>query len=1155
MSKPALLLLAAAALLGLGLLGFLLQSGSGSGRSGGNVPQANEAPAAPAKPGELSAPREGSGESPQRTQASELESALPAGVDRESFALAGARWLEVRVILPAGVPKDDAPALVSLSSSEDDRGSTRFSNWTLMQAAQVVGLDDRFEGRIQDDVSWARRAVSGSTTVRVPFPADARSGLVLLQSRYVYAESAQVHLEGEIPPVTIEGELGAYVTGELLPPVDPERAFSADDFELVFLGRDKEGSLDFAALGAASLDVEVRDDLSYEVRALSARKKYFVQTEARGLVDFAELDMVVAPGEHKVLDVPLRRGAWVSGRVLSSSGGPIAGASVSATSRGKGLLFFLENGESATTDEAGKYVLRGLPEGKSNLEVSASGWLERNDLELVLEEGADVAEFDVVLDRGSEVTGLVLWPSGAPAAGARVRIGKTRAEGWSDFQSDATCDPEGRFVLAGLKEGPFDLSARSKPTGHDVRDAGPEGGDWSAILRGVQANTHDLVLTLEEPLSLFGRVVDDTGAPVAEFTVEAEPASIPRWLFDAPSRAFETTDGAFELSGLRPGEWNLSASASGYASPKEPLSVTLPGANGELLITLDRAVNVEGLVVDPAGNPVPEATVRASAGPSGPFGQEGSSQQTGSDAEGRFSLEFPGQALSLVASHEAWAESEPLAVEIGPGSEREDVVLALRVGGTITGEVYAADGSPQAGIRVGAGDMPFWFGQDGQGVTSDASGRFVIEHVTPGKITVTAMPLEDDLRAAMEQTEDEEVAMMGFFSQLRTATVEVADGEEVHVVLGTKTKSPVRVFGTVSEGGEPVVQAGVFAIEEGGSILQGMKGEKTDASGQYSLVLDRPGAFLFSVSIEGLGQSTAEFYVDVPEVPEFEFDLALPLASLDGQVFGPDSSPAIGVSLNLGRDGVSSGPTMMSLSRGRVTDSEGRFRFEHLQPGTYALQVGASTFSSETTSFGATVLDGIVLAENEHRDGLEIHLPAAAKVSGIVRKPDRSPVMGATIFARDAGGRILSDLSTCQSDAAGRFLHSGLPAGSISLFARTSELASREITTRVEPSGSTEVELVLEPAATLVMSLLEGEDPVRGSLVVVDEAGRRVSGITSVNAFEDMISEGIQSKELRVGPVPLGTYTVTGRSPDGKEAKKTVTVREPGERIVKLRLK
>ncbi len=1161
MSKAARILLAAALLLGLGVLGLLLVEGDGARSSAASSEDRTVSTSDPRTEGaetDLAAPSDPAQHSVPSAQAAagsaerERRSASDLPGDRENFDLESAIWVDVTVILPPGVPSDDAPALLSFSRRGDE--GERFPVWDLIRAAQMVDLSEGFEERIGEDIAWARRELAGSTSARVPFHPKAETGLLILQSRYVYAEPVEVHLVGEIPPATVEGELGAWVTGKLIVPEETNDELGPDDFQVTFVGRDKEGSLNFATIGEYSLDVGVRDDLTFELRALSASKKYFVEAEARGLVDFVEMNLLVEPGEHRVFDVAFELGGSISGRILASNGSAIEGADVHASSRGTGLMFFIGNEESVTSDAEGMYELRGIPAGKTHLQVNASGWLPRHELELELAAGESITGYDIVLEGGGVISGRVVWPSGSPAANAAVNIGKTSPEGWAEFQEHLSCDEDGRFAASGLREGPFDLGASHAPDASVAPDADLARGDWRAVARGVEPNGSVILLTLEEPQTLAGRVVDDTGAPIPSFHVSAELAGAAGWLLGSPNEAVESADGSFELWGFFPGEWRLQASATGYSSSKEPVRVAIPYSGPPIVIPLARAVSVAGIVVDPDGNLVPEATVTASVGTSGPFGGSDSSHQTASDATGRFSFEIPEQAFSLVASHGRWAESEPVMVEVAPGSSRSEVVLALRVGGTITGEIYDARGQPDAGIQVGISPTFLWFGLEQASAVSDASGRFILEHVNPGKATVSAMPREDDLLRAMEEADDEEVAMMGFFGQMRSATVEVVDGEAVHVVLGPKAKDPVRVYGRVTEAGEPLVQAGVFAIEEGGSLLQGMKAAKTDAAGRYEFMIDRPGAFMFAVDIDGSG-ATAEFFVDVPEAKEFELDLALPLGRISGRVLAPDGSPAAGVSLSLAQEGGSFGFDMLDMSKSRVTDAQGGFAFTHLHPGSYALQAGSAVFMVENSIYGAVVVDGIELGADESRDGLEIRLPAPAGVSGVVRRSDGTPVMGAAIFARDEDGRILSNVSPCRSDAAGRFDYPGLPPGDLSLFARTEELASNEVRIRASEEGSAEVELVLEPGGTLVVSLLDGDEPVRGSLLVLDDDGRRVSGVVSQDAFEALFSEGIQSKELRIGPLPPGTFTVIGTGPDGKEARKTVTLREPGERVVKLRLK
>ena len=78
---------------------------------------------------------------------------------------------------------------------------------------------------------------------------------------------------------------------------------------------------------------------------------------------------------------------------------------------------------------------------------------------------------------------------------------------------------------------------------------------------------------------------------------------------------------------------------------------------------------------------------------------------------------------------------------------------------------------------------------------------------------------------------------------------------------------------------------------------------------------------------------------------------------------------------------------------------------------------------------------------------------------------------------------------------------------------------------------------------------------MRARLRVLDEDGRRVDGLFSVNEFQSVFTEGFSSRERRVGPLPPGRYTLIATALDGKQARKSVTL-EAGqeERRVELPL-
>jgi len=89
-------------------------------------------------------------------------------------------------------------------------------------------------------------------------------------------------------------------------------------------------------------------------------------------------------------------------------------------------------------------------------------------------------------------------------------------------------------------------------------------------------------------LTVAGRVLDELDVPLAEFTVRAERVGRPAPGSRSPvSARFRDAGGRFELRGLAPGEWELSARANGHA-PSPPRIVALP-ADGPIELSTSAA--------------------------------------------------------------------------------------------------------------------------------------------------------------------------------------------------------------------------------------------------------------------------------------------------------------------------------------------------------------------------------------------------------------------------------------------------------------------------------------------------------------------------------------------------------------------------------------
>ena len=116
-----------------------------------------------------------------------------------------------------------------------------------------------------------------------------------------------------------------------------------------------------------------------------------------------------------------------------------------------------------------------------------------------------------------------------------------------------------------------------------------------------------LEFELQPALRIEGRLVDDSGQPVPRGVVLARPAKDAR---ARPETADVRADGSFELGGLGPGTWTVTARSDGYA----PAARTAPELDAEgraepLELVLERGLAVTVRVTTPGGTPVEGAVV------------------------------------------------------------------------------------------------------------------------------------------------------------------------------------------------------------------------------------------------------------------------------------------------------------------------------------------------------------------------------------------------------------------------------------------------------------------------------------------------------------------------------------------------------------------
>jgi len=353
----------------------------------------------------------------------------------------------------------------------------------------------------------------------------------------------------------------------------------------------------------------------------------------------------------------------------------------------------------------------------------------------------------------------------------------------------------------------------------------------------------------------------------------------------------------------------------------------------------------------------------------------------------------------------------------------------------------------------------------------------------------------------------------------------------------------------VSRGGVPLAHCTVMAVAEGSSILDSMKLSSSDENGAWSLNLDAAGDYTLLVGSNlGSGESV-ELYLTVPERSEMRHDIELPFGSVAGTVSSTAGQPVAGARLRLMREGAATSFNSMNGGLDASTDAAGRYRFESLEAGTYTLRAAAIG-----SLLAAQVRGGIVVGSDQAVTGVDLTLAAGGTLLGSVRDSAGDPVSGATIFVRDALGRILDPVSKCSTDGSGRFVCEGVPEETVTVSARHASSVSSESAPLVVPrEGRAAVELTLEPGTLLRVSLEDVDGgSVRAHLRVVDGADRDWAGMLGSQALDVLLAEGFSPSEQRVGPLPAGRYTIRATTGDGRSATQSIELRGQAERRVTL---
>jgi protocatechuate 3,4-dioxygenase beta subunit len=417
---------------------------------------------------------------------------------------------------------------------------------------------------------------------------------------------------------------------------------------------------------------------------------------------------------------------------------------------------------------------------------------------------------------------------------------------------------DGSFVLEDVPAGRWMVEAFAP---------GFQAGSAAAVTVGEGDASDAVEVRLTKGGAVSGRVLESrTGRPILDATVRIEPSGGERRMGmmrmggEGDDETSTDADGRYELTGLAPGSWVLTASHPEWS--ESTTSVEVKDAPASADVRLGRGGSIGGTVL---GGARPVAGAQVTLSPAGESGMRmggfmgGGEQSALTDEGGRFRFDRlnPGRyQLSAALRDQTSAPADAVLT----GDDSQDVQLTLAAGALLKGVVSGLADNQLTGVTVSASGQDYF-----ASARTGAGGVFELSGVPEGLITLRANA-GDFLTS----------------SRSASATVTIGPGQ-AEATAEIVFEAGFRVDGHVTRGGKPVPDAMVSAFPDGGNRRSA--NGRTDDGGGYVLEGLDAAKYTFTASSQSGGpiRRTVEVGGDTT------VDLDAPPARLAGTVVEAES--------------------------------------------------------------------------------------------------------------------------------------------------------------------------------------------------------------------------------------------------------------------------
>lgn len=254
----------------------------------------------------------------------------------------------------------------------------------------------------------------------------------------------------------------------------------------------------------------------------------------------------------------------VSGTIKNKDGENISGATVELLNADDSVAY------TTTSGEDGKYTFgEPVPNGTYTLRVTAAGYKV-----YTAESATDIS--DDTYDLDAEIVPLPTWSFGGQVTGDNGSAIGDLSVTLVDCKNNtfnAITGNDGKFVFSDVTEGKVTLTIKSEELGYKPFEE----------VYTVEQDKTDYTFELEN-YTLSGSVIDEANAPIPDATMVLKQGDT------QVSSVTTGADGTFSFGGLKEGDYTLTASADGFVTESDNISLN-GGVNVDKQFVLEWTVS------------------------------------------------------------------------------------------------------------------------------------------------------------------------------------------------------------------------------------------------------------------------------------------------------------------------------------------------------------------------------------------------------------------------------------------------------------------------------------------------------------------------------------------------------------------------------------